>query len=207
VCESDRFSPDCLFEVIRSRRSIRRYDTRPVSREMVERVLSAAMWAPSAHNRQPWRFIVLTRLEDKSQLARAMGERLEADLRSDGLAAEEIARRVERSYARLTGAPVLILVCLTMADMDAYPDGRRQAHEHTLAVQSVAMAAQNLLLMAHALGLGARWMCAPLFCQRTVREALSLPDDYESQGVVTLGYPAEKHEGTRAALRTRVIFR
>jgi coenzyme F420-0:L-glutamate ligase/coenzyme F420-1:gamma-L-glutamate ligase len=61
--------------------------------------------------------------------------------------------------------------------------------------------------MAHALGLGACWMCAPLFCQRTVREVLSLPDDYEPQGVVTLGYPAEERQGERAALHTRVIFR
>jgi F420 biosynthesis protein FbiB-like protein len=151
--------------------------------------------------------VALTRPKDKSELARAMGERLEVDLRADGVSAEDIARKVEHSRARLAGAPVLVLVCLTMADMDTYLDARRQAHEHTMAVQSTAMAAQNLLLMAHALGLGACWMCAPLFCQGTVREVLSLPDDLEAQGVVTLGYPAEKRQKTRAALHTRATFR
>jgi nitroreductase len=59
-----------------------------------------------------------------------------------------------------------------------------------MAVQSVAMAVQNLLLAAHAEGLGACWMCAPLFCPDTVREAMGLPEDWEAQAVITLGYPA-----------------
>ncbi|MGH7249110.1 MAG: nitroreductase family protein, partial [Pseudomonadota bacterium] len=58
-------------------------------------------------------------------------------------------------------------------------------------VQSTAMAGQNLLLAAAAEGLGACWMCAPLFCQPDVKRALSLPDCWEVQGLVTLGYPAQ----------------
>jgi F420 biosynthesis protein FbiB-like protein len=73
--------------------------------------------------------------------------------------------------------------------MDYYPDARRQAAERLMAVQSVAMAVQNLLLAAHAEGLGACWMCAPLFCPDAVRSALSLPEDWEPQALVTLGYP------------------
>ncbi len=60
-----------------------------------------------------------------------------------------------------------------------------------MAVQSVALAAQNMLLMAHAEGLGACWMCAPLFCPDVVRAALALPADWEAQALLTLGYPAE----------------
>jgi nitroreductase len=76
-----------------------------------------------------------------------------------------------------------------------------------MAIQSVAMAAQNLLLMAHVEGLGACWLCAPLFCQETVREALGLPDDYEPQGLIALGYPDETRDKTRKPLTTRVVFR
>ena len=58
-----------------------------------------------------------------------------------------------------------------------------------MAVQSVAMAVQNLLLAAHAEGLGACWMCAPLFCAEIVCRALDLPADWEPQALITLGYP------------------
>jgi nitroreductase len=60
-----------------------------------------------------------------------------------------------------------------------------------MAVQSTAMAAQILLLKAQAEGLGACWMCAPLFCAETVRDALDLPASWQPQGLILLGYPAE----------------
>lgn len=197
-----------LFEAIRSRRSIRRYRPDPVPPDLVTRLLEAACWAPSAHNRQPWRFAVMTDAEVKGQLACAMGMRLRADLERDGLPLEVIERDVARSYARITGAPVVILVALTLTDMDVYPDPRRSQAEWTMAVQSVAMAVQNLLLAAHAEGLGACWMCAPLFCPEVVKAALHLPEDWQPQALVTLGYPAEPpREKGRAPLASRVVYR
>ena len=188
-----------VVDAIRSRRSIRRYTERPIPAEVIERLLTAATWAPSAHNRQPWRFATLTAPEAKERLARAMGDRLRADRLADGDDPGAVARDADRSYARLTGVPVVIVVCLTMADMDSYPDTRRKKAEYLMAAQSVAMAVQNLLLAAHAEGLGACWMCAPLFCADVVREALSLPDDWEAQALITLGYPA--NAGKPAARR------
>lgn len=179
-----------LLAHLRARRSIRRYRPDPLPEDLVRACLEAARWAPSAHNQQPWRFAVVRDPERKARLARAMGERLAADRRADGVPEEEIAAEVGRSVARITGAPVVLVVCLSMAEMDRYPDPRRQAAERAMAIQSVAMAGQNLLLMAHALGLGACWMCAPLFCPETVREVLGLPADWEPQGLVTLGVPA-----------------
>lgn len=196
-----------LYQAIRERRSIRRYEPRPIPRAVLVRLLEAAMWAPSAHNRQPWRFVVLTRKADKQRLARAMGRQLRADRRADGVDEAMIAQDAQRSYKRLTGAAALVLICLTMADMDQYPDERRQTCEHIMAVQGVAMAAQNLLLAAHVEGLGGVWMCAPLFCQDVVRSALDLPPDYEPQGVIALGYPAERRQKSRKPLETRVMFR
>jgi F420 biosynthesis protein FbiB-like protein len=198
--------PD-FFDLVRSRRSIRRYESRPIPPEAVEQVLEAATWAANAHNRQPWRFVVITADDTKRQLATAMGERLRRDLAADGLSPELIERDAGRSYARLTAAPALVLVCLILADMDDYPDERRAGHEATMAAQSVAMAGQNLLLAAHALGLGACWLCAPLFCPDEVRAALDLPGDWQPQGLVTLGYPAEAREKTRQAVGTRVVYR
>jgi F420 biosynthesis protein FbiB-like protein len=193
-------------DIIRTRRSIRRYQDQPVSRDILERMLEAAIWAPSAHNRQPWRFVVLTRAQDRRRLAEAMAARLRQDLEADGVPPEAIEADAARSLARLTGAPVLILACLSMADMDTYPDASRQEAERIMAVQSVAMAAQNLLLAAHVEGLGACWMCAPLFCGDVVQETLDLSSTWEPQGIIAIGYPAEQREKTRAPLDTRVTF-
>ena len=158
---------------------------------MLDSLLQAAIAAPSAHNRQPWRFLVIQGQTTKRRLALAMGERLRADRLRDGDAEAAIASDVSRSFTRLTGAPVLVLVCVSMIDMDRYPDASRNQCERTMAVQGTAMATQNLLLAAHAAGLGACWMCAPLFCPDTVVAALRLPADWEPQGIVALGYPAD----------------
>ncbi|MCI0395584.1 MAG: nitroreductase family protein [Chloroflexi bacterium] len=194
------------FTLLRGRRSIRRYQPTPVPRELVEEALLAATWAPSAHNRQPWRFAVVTSAETKHRLATAMGQQLRADLAADHMPEEVIEKDAGRSYQRLTAAPVLVLLCLSMADMDVYPDERRQRNEWIMAVQSVAMAGQNLLLAAHALGLAACWMCAPLFCPEVVRETLDLPAGWQPQGLITLGYPAEQKEKSRHPLASRTIL-
>ena len=180
---------EILHRLVAERRSIRRYEASTVPSEILDRILDAARWAPSAHNRQPWRFAILTLLHWKDRLARAMGDRLRRDRSADGDPAGAIEQDVARSYARITGAPVVIVVALDMSDMDHYRDGRQGA-EHTMAVQSTAMATQNLLLAAHAEGFGACWMCAPLFCPEVVMEALALPAGWEPQAIVTLGTAA-----------------
>lgn len=192
-----------LLAMIKERRSIRRYEDRIVPDAILQRVLEAAQWGPSAHNRQPWRFAVLVDPERKAALARAMGERFRADLAADGLSAEDVERQVARSYARISGAPVVIVVFVSMIDMDRYPDARRQDAERTMAVQSVALATQNLLLQAHAEGLGACWMCAPLFSPDVVRDVLSLPADWDAQGLITLGYPAESRTRDREPVESK----
>ncbi len=194
-------------DLLLSRRSIRRYRPDPVPQALIEQVLTAAIWAPSAHNRQPWRFAVVTDATRKEALARAMGACLRRDLEADGIDEAVIAQDTARSFARLTGAPVLIVVSLSMVDMDEYPDQRRQQHEFLMAAQSTAMAGQNLLLAAHGLGLGACWMCAPLFVPDIVRAALDLPDDWQPQGLITLGYPAETKTKTRHPLEMSVVWR
>lgn len=191
-----------FLELLLGRRSIRRYQEKSVPKSIVDKVLEAAIWAPSAHNRQPWRFVVIVAPEIKSQLAQAMGKQLKKDLIKDGIDASVIEKDVSRSYQRITSAPILVLVCSSMDDMDSYPDERRQMNEWTMAIQSTAMAGQNLLLAAHALGLGACWICAPLFCPEVVQEVLELPMDWQPQGLVTLGYPAEKRAKNRRPFQT-----
>jgi F420 biosynthesis protein FbiB-like protein len=180
-----------FYAFVSKRRSIRKYRDKPVPRECVERIIHSGTWAPSAHNVQPWRFIVLETPVAKHKLAEAMAADYRRDLELDGVLSHEVEEIVAASIERFTSAPLLLLVCLTMEDMDAYPDDVRQQVEYMMAVQSVAAAIQNLLLAAHAEGLGACWCCAPLFCPETVQTTLELPSSYEPQALITLGYAAE----------------
>ena len=194
---------DKILNNIYGRRSIRRYRPDPVPESALEAVLKAAIWAPSAHNRQPWRFAVIKKLSTKRKLAVDMGQSLRRDLENDGASADFIQKDIDRSYDRITRAPVLILLCITLISMDKYSDQKRNNYEKIMAIQSAAMAGQNLLLCAHALGLAACWMCAPLFCPEVVVETLGLSPDWQPQGLITLGYPAETRNKDRADLSSK----
>jgi coenzyme F420-0:L-glutamate ligase/coenzyme F420-1:gamma-L-glutamate ligase len=183
--------PEVFAALVAGRHSIRSFSSEPVSNDTIERLILSACHAPSAHNRQPWRFVVLSDRVEKSKLAKVMGEKLRVDRRADGHDSSCIEAEIIQSTDQIMGAPVVIVLCLTMEDMDQYPDERRAKAEHLMAVQSVAMAGQNLLLAAHAEGLGACWMCAPLFAQDIVRETMGLPDSWEPQGMILLGHPAD----------------
>ncbi len=193
--------------MMRERRSIRRYRGEPIGRDVLDRLFQSAAAAPSAHNRQPWRYLVIEDDATKEALARAMGERLAADRGRDGDPPDAVARDVARSHARITGAPAVILVCVSLAETDVYPDAARGTAEFLMAVQSTAMATQNLLLGAHAEGLAGCWMCAPLFCPEVVRGALDLPADWQPQGLVTLGFAAAGgHDRPRKPLDAYVRY-
>jgi F420 biosynthesis protein FbiB-like protein len=172
------------------RRSVRRYRQSSITRDVVKRLLTTASSAPSAHNKQPWRFVILDRFASRHKLAQAMGRKLRQDRTTDGDAPELIEADIERSYQRITQAPIAIVLCVDMRDMDRYPDQLRTDAEYLMAVQSTAMAAQNLLLAAQAEGLGACIMCAPLFCPEVVIESLQLSPQWRAQMLVTIGEPA-----------------
>lgn len=186
-----RDNADILYRLVKSRRSIRRFKETPVSKTVLKRVLEAGICAPSAHNRQPWRFVILQSAEQKERLARKMGERLRSDLERDGLEPAAIDKDVARSYGRITGAAVAIVVCMDKSVLDEYPDEQRSMAEYIMGIQSVAMAGENILLTAHAEGLGGCWVCAPLFVPALVREELGLHPDWEPQGMILLGYPQD----------------
>ncbi len=181
--------PD-LFDAIRQRRSIRRYQQKPIPKALILKVLEAAGWAPSAHNAQPYRFIILEDAKVKQELAKAMAQAWAADMEKDGETINANRRR-ERTE-RFANAPCLILACTTPVEgLPNYPDERRRSCVHDLAVQSLGAAIENLLLAAHALGLGGCWYAAPGFCKETVRQQLKIPSEVEPQAFIVLGYPAE----------------
>lgn len=177
---------------LRSRRSIRRFQKRPVPRKVLARILRTALRAPSAHNRQPWRFVLVQSPARREVLIRMLHQAWQQDMEQDGLPPAEIRTRLRRSRERLMAAPVLLCLCHDTSTEDVYPDPRRQQAERLMGVQSTALAGIYLLLAAHAEGLAGVWMCAPLFAPQAVRRALALPASWEPQAFLLLGYPAQR---------------
>jgi len=152
-----------LFEIIKGRRSVRKFKPDPVPEEELREILEAATWAPSAGNTQEWRFIVV---------------------RDPGLKRELAAAAMEQRF--LSEAPVVAVVC---ADLERIRRAYGERGVNVYALQDTAAATQNLLLAAHAKGLGACWVGA--FSEVQVREALGLGQMMRPLALVPLGYPAQ----------------
>jgi F420 biosynthesis protein FbiB-like protein len=196
-----------LHHFLRTRRSIRRFKPDPVPESVIQDILHTATFAPSAHNRQPWRFCVVTDPSVKQKLADAMSAEFSHDLEADGLPPEEIQKRVTRSRERIISAPLVILLNLDMSEMDAYPDKKRRRAEFRMAMQSVAGAGLQLLLAAHAEGLGGVWVCSPLFVQETIQQALDLPQTWEPQAMFFVGYPEAIPEARERKSLKEILIR
>ncbi|MFN8590854.1 MAG: TIGR03668 family PPOX class F420-dependent oxidoreductase [Thermomicrobiales bacterium] len=185
--------------LVRGRRSVRAFSTRPVPRFIVEEAIAAAGWAPSPHGRQPWRFAVVEGAARREALAAAMADTWRKQLRFDGQDESVVEARLEKSRDRLHRAPILIVPCLYLEDLDVYPDPDRQRAETTMAIQSLGAAVQNLLLSLYAAGVDGGWMCAPLFVPEVVREALGLDPVLIPHALIAVGY-AEKDPVRRPRL-------
>jgi len=152
-----------LFEAIKGRRSIRRFQEKDVPYELVMKLIDAARWAPSAGNVQPWEFVVVRDPGLKKALARAALNQM-----------------------FIAQAPVVIVVCADeIRSGSVY--GPRGATLYC--IQDTAAATQNMLLAAHALGLGACWVGA--FNEEEVRRVLGIPPGVRPVAIVPIGYPAE----------------
>ena len=178
------------YEAITSRRSLRQLNTVPVAKQLVQKLLYAATLAPAPHHTKPWRFIHLESEGARKRLAEAMGAAWRADLENDGVSEQQIEKLLSRSERQIVNAPALILACAVAEGLRAWPDERRKRAEFRMVVQSIGCAMENIMLAANGEGLASYWISAPLFCPDAVRDALDLPQEYEAQALVAIGYPA-----------------
>ncbi len=190
-----------LHDFLRTRRSIRRFKPDRVPAPVIKRILETATYAPSAHNLQPWRFVVVAAVSARTCLGQALTDKMRADMTAQDAPESEIKTRVERSLRRLDKAPVVILLCRdeTAIRVD-------EQEEITMGIQSVAAAGLQLMLAAHAEGLGGNWICWPLYAQEAAREAVDLPDAWEPQAMLFLGY-ADEEPGDKALKPLRDLVR
>lgn len=184
---------DDFLNLARSRRSIRKFSRKPVTRAEIERVLEAARWAPSNHNRQPWHFIVLDEQPAIEHLAQTVKQSLKQRTRSlPEIASHHAEELVE--YASLFGeAPVLVVVLhkRPVSLVSTLLSNLSQPALVSGEPLSAAMAAQNLVLAAHSLGLGTCILTAPLIAQADLAGELRLPGGCDLTCFIALGYPDE----------------
>lgn len=153
-----------VLDAIKGRRSIRSFKEQNVPYEMVEKLVEAATWAPSAGNIQPWEFVIVNNPETKKKLAEAA-----------------------LNQSLLEQAPVLIVVCANeIRSTQRY--GTRGATLYC--IQDTAAAIQNMHLVSFSMGLGTCWVGA--FDENQVRKILNVPTGMRPVAIIPVGYPNEK---------------
>ena len=196
-----------LSSILRGRRSIRRFRPDPVSDDAVMAMAEAASWAPSARNRQAWRLVAVS----SAERIRAMAEAVQAEgARLRAVLGERAPGGFLEDFLHFAGAP-LVFAPFHRASPDPL---RALGVEHPVAGQveldslsSVAAAVQNLLLCAHALGLGACWMTGPLVAAGALRRILEVPDGWKVSALVPVGLPAEAPAPPRRRSLERLLRR
>ncbi|MHA2399190.1 MAG: coenzyme F420-0:L-glutamate ligase [Promethearchaeota archaeon] len=176
---------------LKNRRSYKfPFSNKEVKREIIEECIEIARWAPSAHNGQFWRYILLENLKVRKELILKMNEKLKNDLRSEDKSEEFIKHKVNKTKGNFLEAPVLILLCLDTTELEKYTDIERSKNEEILGIQSVSSSATYLLLAFEIMNLAACWYCAPLFAKDIIKETLKLPQDFLPMAFFTVGYPS-----------------
>jgi coenzyme F420-0:L-glutamate ligase / coenzyme F420-1:gamma-L-glutamate ligase len=174
-----------------ARRTIRAFTSEPVDAEVVRRAVATALTAPAPHHSEPWRFVILSSPQARTQLVDAMREAWIADLRGDGFTEEQITRRLARGDV-LRLAPLIIVPCLVTDAAHEYPDDRRNRSEQAMFTVSMGAAVQNLLVALAVDGLGSAWISSTLFCQDVAARVMNLPEGWQPMGAVAVGHPAEQ---------------
>jgi nitroreductase len=172
-----------VLEVIKTRRSIRKYQTTQVNDEVVEQVMEAAQWAPSWKNSQCWRFIVVRDYKMKAELASTLIS--------------------NPSTEAVLSAPVVIVACAELGK-SGYHEEKPATDKGDWYMFDVALAMQNLVLMAHSLGLGTVHL--GLFDAISAANILSVPSGYCVVEMTPLGYPDQEPQVRPRKELSEIVF-
>jgi len=193
---------DDILGLLQARSSVRRFHPQPVPREVLERLLRAAVSAPSASNRQPWRFTVVARPETCALLAEVARRKTEAlrDALAKGPHGAELASYLDYFHRPLETAPAVIavewrtypdLIARALESSGAEAQSLWPASEAPVELSGVAAATMALLVQAQAEGLGACWMAGPLAARSELEAMLEIASPWRLFALVPLGYPDE----------------
>ena len=170
-----------LYEAIKERRSVRKFKNTPVSKDLIEKIFEVALWAPSGMNRQNWKFFVLAgeRKEELVSISSTSFQYLEPQLQQLYAEKPKIIESTRRFFKRLGEAPIVVCAYFEPAN-----------REDVTSFQNVAAAIQNLLLVAHAEGLGTCWMTGPVTVANEISRFLGV-QNMTLVAITPMGYPDE----------------
>ncbi len=183
-----------LLELVKNRRSFRRFKPDPIPKGTAEKVLEVARYAPSAGNSQPWEFVVVEDAEMKKSISKNIASNLREAEKIDPTFYHEVAVQ-----PHLFTAPVLIVVCGDLRLQHAYPSF---ADRNVLLRQSLAICIYTMQLAAATFGLATAWATiqgGPPEIE--VKKLLGIPDAYTVDHIIPLGYPDEEREKRNKKLR------
>ncbi|MFC1632402.1 nitroreductase family protein [Candidatus Omnitrophota bacterium] len=181
-----------VLELIKSRRTIRRYQDKPVPQVMVKKIIEAGIWGPSllAPGFQPWVFIPLV---DQALIKRISGIMLERS-KSAGV----LGRRIlTLSAETIANAKTVIAVynCSCLAKFTEKITKPYVKYAKAAELSAISAAIQNMVLTAESFGIGSSWHDTPLFCEKGINQLLNT--DNKLVAVLTFGYPAETGQRAR----------
>ncbi len=168
---------ESLLEVIKKRRTVRKFKPSTVPDEYIEKVIDAARWAPSAANTQPWEFVVVKNEEARKKMGNIVKETAELTVKGNV--------PVQPYFLE---AQILIVVCGDPRLMEACPTGEVREELFT---SSLAASIQNMLLASTSLGLeGSVWGTVGPLASVRLKDLLEIPQVLKVRAIVPLGYPA-----------------
>jgi coenzyme F420-0:L-glutamate ligase/coenzyme F420-1:gamma-L-glutamate ligase len=199
---------DLFFKVLRARRSYKlQFSSKIPEREIIKDCIALAQWAPSAHNAQHWRYVILDKNSIRESLILDMNSKLREDLSRDGRSEEYIAQKISKTKRNFLEAPYLIILCLDEKELDIYHDKERIKNEFILGIQSIGASASYFLLALEVNSLAACWYSAPLFAREIVKRNLNLPKSFKPMAFFTVGYALEKAKPTTRKDIENVIYK
>jgi nitroreductase len=187
-------------EWLQSRRSLRRFEPRPVPRAVLERLFQGAITAPSATNRQPWRFAVVTAPGQRAAIVDAVRSRT---TEMKAVIARSHHAEDFGSYGDFFFEPIESAQVIVIPQYREYPDliaqliasggGDPASYDTASAMQaelcSTSAAIMCLLLQAHAEGMGACWMAGPMVARRDIEKLLEIQAPWRMVGAIAIGWP------------------
>jgi len=180
---------------------------KPVNIDLVKKCIDLSRWAPSAHNGQFWKYIILKKGQTRNSLINKMNEKLREDLKRDGKSIQFINNKIAITKRSFLESPILLLLCLDKSCLEKYPDKKRMQKEYLLGVQSISTSATYLLLAMESKGLTGSWYCAPLFADKQVKKVLKLPKEFDPMAFFTIGYPKKTQKPPQRKRLDQIIYK